>query len=45
MKNENKMAEMSKNIERIYSSGKFSWNYIAKQTLEVYKKAVSEHVL
>lgn len=39
MNNGNRLAEMSKNIERIYSSGKFSWNHIAKQTFEVYKKA------
>ena len=40
--NNNKLAKMSKNIERIYSSGKFSWEYIAKQTIEVYKKTISE---
>ena len=29
-------------LKETYNSGKFSWSYIAKQTLEVYKKAVSE---
>lgn len=40
--NNNKLAKMSENIERIYNSGRFSWEYIAKQTIRVYEKSISE---
>lgn len=35
-----KREEMKKNIEKKCSQGKLSWNYISKQTIEVYKKAI-----
>jgi glycosyltransferase involved in cell wall biosynthesis len=36
-----KLAELSLNIEREYSTGSFSWSHIANQTLEVYNRAIS----
>jgi glycosyltransferase involved in cell wall biosynthesis len=37
-----KLEEMSKNIQKLNESGRFSWDTIARETLEVYKKALSE---
>ena len=42
LRDQKKINKMSKNIERIFSSGKFSWDYIAKQTFELYARTVSE---
>lgn len=37
---EKELTRMSRNIESLYNSGKYSWDYIAKQTLDVYKNAL-----
>ena len=39
--NPQKREQMKKNIEKKCSEGKLSWDYIAKQTVEVYRKAIS----
>lgn len=38
----NKREEMKKNIQEKCSIGELSWNYISKQTIAVYKKAIKE---
>ncbi len=38
--NSEKREQMKKNIENYFSKGKLSWDYIAEQTLDVYKKAI-----
>ncbi len=40
-----KREQMKKNIEKKCYQGKLSWDYIAKRTIEVYKKAISKHRL
>ena len=35
-----KREDMKKNIAQVSSKGKLSWDYIAKQTIEVYKRAI-----
>jgi len=38
----NKREEIKKNIKKRCFAGELSWNYIAKQTIAVYKKAIKE---
>ena len=41
LSNQQKREQMKKNIKKKCSEGRLSWDYIAKQTIEVYGKAIS----
>lgn len=43
LKNHQKRKVMAENIHKKFNEGKFSWNVIAQQTIEIYKKAIQEN--